>query len=480
MSILSTMTDFGFASVYNLLKGDTVNWVCKKERTDEEYLFVRNGTKRFGGTIKVWVNGYVDGHSRILDPEIYQDSGYETTRMIDMWYFLNRGEVTALTLQEVVLVSRRMQDYGRMRSSFLFNELMFRGEHPNYTKIGDLYYNKANLFTFTYYKDGENFSETFVTATKYEQYANTKFREGYRRYGDIWYNAHEVTWYNEIPLPYWIEQGEICPTCGEAYLIPFNRYHGHGECANCHEDVILPYSTRAETKFDFKVGKDKFAFLGVELEVSCGSYGREEPARVVKKLLKDHCILKSDGSVNNGFEIVSAPAHIDVHKENFSKFFDSLPEELCEDDSCGMHVHIDRNSLSVTQISRMAEFMNNNTKFIEKIAGRKLNTYCKDNNGFNKSGAFKSKATGSDRYAAINLCPKRTVEVRIFASTLDKSTFERNLEFVKALVKFSRPGELEVSVKETLTHNHFLKWMAGQPRSEYPALKPFIIKNFSK
>jgi hypothetical protein len=66
----------------------------------------------------------------------------------------------------------------------------------------------------------------------------------------------------------------------------------------------------------------------------------------VGKLMHGHALMKSDGSIRNGFEIVTCPATLDIHLDVFKKFYDNIPKDLKIAKNVGMHVHISRKPLS--------------------------------------------------------------------------------------------------------------------------------------
>lgn len=236
------------------------------------------------------------------------------------------------------------------------------------------------------------------------------------------------------------------------------------------ENFLQSYSSRATEKFDFKYGK-KPAYslaLGVELELE-NLTAKAIP--VLTEFLGHHAIFKRDGSVSRGVEICTAPATLDLHKEAFKTFFEK-DSDLKVESNCGLHVHVDRKGLDKTQIPKILMFMNdpNNNSFIERIAGRKANDYCQTQ-AYDWESAITSDST--TKYRRVNLAPEHTIEFRLFAATMDYKQFSRCLEFVQAVVDYTKSGEAACSIKEIVKQDNFKDYIKNKHQF-YPELYKFI------
>jgi hypothetical protein len=250
-------------------------------------------------------------------------------------------------------------------------------------------------------------------------------------------------------------------------------------CLTCLKEryKIHNYSVRAPELLKFKAKKANLdtLYLGCELEYETTN---RDVARVkVSKAMKGHAILKSDGSIRNGFEIVTCPATLDIHLEEFKKFFDPLPVELLNDSNVGMHVHVSRAPLSVLTVGKLTEFMNKeeNRPFITHIAGRSLNGFCNQNS--NRTISFPLTSRSGERYNTLNLCNKDTIEFRIFSTPLTYADFASKIQFCQALVDYSKPCKQAVALKIQTTYSNFIEWLTPQ-RKAYPELIA-KIKSFS-
>ena len=306
---------------------------------------------------------------------------------------------------------------------------------------------------------------------------------GYRNIDTKWWsnNARGIHEGVEFPLTYINEMFVACSECGTTHR---RNALFNGVCGNClgydpSNAVIRNYSDRATTYFQFKVGKYRKVFknppmLGIELEYE--SSDRDVAVIKTAMLLSKHAIFKRDGSVHTGFEIVTAPATLDIHREEMQKFFAKFPDELEPKNSCGMHVHISRNAFNKLAEGKLIEFMNreDNKEFIKKIAGRWSDQYANNDVSRTITYAWNNGSTGGARYNALNLNNRDTLEFRIFASTKDWDEFIMRLEFCEAVSAYCMPCQSKApTLKEVTSHKHFIPWV-HENRKEYPSLFNFV------
>jgi hypothetical protein len=179
--------------------------------------------------------------------------------------------------------------------------------------------------------------------------------------------------------------------------------------------------------------------------------------------------MKSDGSIRNGFEIVTCPATLDIQLEEFKKFFDNLPSELQVASNVGMHVHVSKKPLTLFTIGKLTAFMNReiNKRFIEFIAGRNENHYCKLDT--RRTVTFPWTNKSSERYNTLNLNNSETIEFRIFSTPMSFDDFASKVQFCQALVDYAMPANLALPISEITDHSNFIKWLQGN-RKSYPQL----------
>ena len=257
-----------------------------------------------------------------------------------------------------------------------------------------------------------------------------------------------------------------------------------GICRQCYEDerrAINP-DHAARAPMDFQ-GKGPH-YYGIELEVEVDER-IERRATIAKKILGifgGFVITKHDGSLtdgngrNIGFEIVTVPASKEVQVEKWNLFFDNLPKGLRSYDTktCGLHIHCSRKPLSMLTIAKMLLFVNNpeNTKFIQTIAGRSANRYCQVH-----KKSLRDVRRPHDRYEALNLINKSTVEFRIFRGTLKRESLFKSLEFCDALTHYCM--ECFCNFSDSKRVDKFLEYVKLH-KKEYLHLWAFLTARWYK
>jgi len=288
---------------------------------------------------------------------------------------------------------------------------------------------------------------------------------GYRfndRY-DIWLTPeqffHDGNVYNRAEVDI-VE----CRTCGHESV---SELTVDGVCHHCLDASykIHNYSTRVEQMLKFKATRVRpnTVYLGCELEYETNNRNRAQIG--VGKLMHGHALMKSDGSIRNGFEIVTCPATLDIHLEIFKKFYDSIPPDLKIEKNVGMHVHVSRKPLSQLTIGKLTEFLNrlDNKQFIAHIAGRIDNSYARMNSDRTITFPRKNRQ-GGDRYNALNLNNQNTIEVRLFATPMNYKEFATRLQFVQALVDYCMPAQSNDSLKKQTHYEAFMHWLSSRRR----------------
>jgi len=225
----------------------------------------------------------------------------------------------------------------------------------------------------------------------------------------------------------------------------------------------------------------------------------------------DLAYLKNDGSLNNGFEIVTHPMSHDFFKNEATELWTVL-EDLRSNDNykvkswdtttCGLHIHISRTGFSSG--SHMHKFLNlvySNPDFYSTLAGRTSDQWAKytdiftaeykrDSNGeriphaygggfevINKR-SFANKLNynrHSDRYSAVNTLNHATLEMRIFRGTVNSDTIKAHLDLAHASVEYTRTLTVQDVREGALSADNFM-WYVFQNEALYPELSARIDK----
>ncbi len=271
----------------------------------------------------------------------------------------------------------------------------------------------------------------------------------------------------------------VCSQCNECcdcfYCAGCDERHSEGTpvcaCGNCYDccdcpdededealNGIRPYNANVINYCPFYGTPENGLYLGVELEVEFG----ESPSRlptVLKwaDLLMGRGILKQDGSLSDGFEIVTSPWSLVEHQAFWP---DALREGRAglrswNTSTCGMHVHVSRDPLDVYTIGKVQVFINSpaTRKYICQIAGRNSDRWAK----FVEKNLVDIQTYNHDRYEAINLQNRATIEFRIFKGTLESTHVLANVEFVDAVCQWA----LVTSGQYCEDWNNFITYARG-------------------
>lgn len=288
----------------------------------------------------------------------------------------------------------------------------------------------------------------------------------------------------------------VCEHCGERFLDSHTSYTSNGKqyCVECAERVldlvtcnvcgnrvpknetsifarkivcescinnarryagdILPY--HRPYLLDF-LGNEDDLHMGVELEIDKGGEVSRKSREVYMEIGKGNAVMMRDGSLRDGFEIVSAPATYEAHKNEIRwqeamRKAVSLGYRSHNTNTCGLHIHVDRKYFGKDRFSnyayedKFAMLFANNVEWIKAFSRRKVWDYC----GIENAAAVKTTVEeasrgickakpykGGSHQVAINYgTDKPTIEIRIFKGTLNYSTFIATLQLVQMFCEF--------------------------------------------
>jgi len=212
--------------------------------------------------------------------------------------------------------------------------------------------------------------------------------------------------------------------------------------------------------------------LGVELETE----GDRHLADDVVDMSDDErlFLLEEDGSIHNGFELVTHPCTLAYHHKEFP--WKKLTAYLIENrfkshdtTTCGLHIHTNKNMLSETDQTKIGLFIGFNSEIISKFGRRKYNNYCYEKKI--KKGQMSDAKFSASRYEAVNFTNSSTVEFRFFKGTLKSETIIASLEFVHALCRYVKTHGFPTMVKPNW--DAFCKFIAPVP--EYRTLLTYLF-----
>lgn len=231
---------------------------------------------------------------------------------------------------------------------------------------------------------------------------------------------------------------------------------------------ILNYSHKPSPDFRGKGPR----FFGVELEVESVSGDRDKQAESVTSWFGGEVYCKEDGSLDDGFEIVTHPWTLAYHRQKWEGFFaQSFARELrsYQTNTCGLHVHISRKAASKLTWGKFISFLSNDDpehrRITEKIAMRSGSQWCKY---FKKGIAEYDTHRGGSHYEAVNACNGATVEVRIFKGSLREESVLRALEFCDSLLSWVKDASIL-----SLTYPAYFCWLRKR-RKDYALLWAYL------
>ena len=331
--------------------------------------------------------------------------------------------------------------------------------------------------------------------------------------------CHEcIAAYYEVPTIGYLTACESCNNFGKGNSDSFASFNGYEYCMNCYENNVYSCEDCDELywaddghdcdsgiihEWDYKPRPVFFGhaearyWLGFELEVENveDSYTTHEVAEETQNALGEHIYLKRDGSLSDGFEIVSHPHTLASHQSDIK--WSWLAELRAKGfrswntDSCGIHVHVSRSAFgngestnrrrrTLTAQAHELRFMKlvyDNQRQAERLAGRSSGRWA----SFSDKGQLVQKVKyghqNNDRYSAINTANSETLEVRIFKGSLKKERVLSALEFVTACVEYTR--DLKVtSTNKALSWAKFVGYVS-ENQTTYPNLFDKLNESFS-
>ncbi|WP_280335035.1 hypothetical protein [Nocardia wallacei] len=218
-------------------------------------------------------------------------------------------------------------------------------------------------------------------------------------------------------------------------------------------------------------------YLGMELEIIVPRRVYGECTDLAGERLGSLAYLKADSSIRPlGFELVTHPMAYSYALERFPwHLLGELADLGCESDArVGLHVHASRAGFdSPAHIYRWAKLLYRNESQTVAVARRRSDRYA----GFSAAARARIRDSakgdlhrfGLDKYQAINPLPRHTLELRVFAGSLDPRVVQAALAFTTASIEYTRT----LTSADVLHHGgwswpRFTAWVHDRP--EYAPL----------
>jgi hypothetical protein len=231
------------------------------------------------------------------------------------------------------------------------------------------------------------------------------------------------------------------------------------------DDERIPGYHTAHRQWDYRVANRSMrGWYGIELEVDIPCGNRYQFWHEHLSDSADHCG-ERDGSLDEetGIEIITRPyTLLELHVDNpLRQLFSAMESYDAEDGSdhydgrhYGCHITANFYRLNTDHRRRVVDFVFSNRRLVEFVSRREANRYCE----FNGHGG---------KHIAVHERDTYVFEFRTFASTTDYDTLVSYVEFVDAVVEFTRDPMR--AIKGVLTGALFRAFVT-QRRGDYPAL----------
>lgn len=288
----------------------------------------------------------------------------------------------------------------------------------------------------------------------------------------------------------WDEAEEVmyCECCFEE--ICGNRII-QGYHANSGDYEYCKLATKEE-----KEEGGKRCYYGMEIEIeNMSSYwdssAKEEVAGKLNEATNNF-VFERDGSLDDGFEIISNPFTKAYMNEKLDKEISKMFEIIQHNnfgvkDTCGLHFHISRmTELQECNLICVIEYYKEEILLLSKREARKLNRWSKFiTRDMSKEELTKTKIMDSrekTKYCAVNICPRNTIELRFFNGTMCYSELMARFEMISNINEWCMHNVLNEdlsnipSLYELLTYDTD-KYVTRYLLGEFPELVSDVFTN---
>ena len=297
------------------------------------------------------------------------------------------------------------------------------------------------------------------------------------------------------------ENYTACADCGSMcdndYGIYHSEYDSTARCEECHYESErssrieyvgeyhsgAPWGMLYHTAYgvgDYPAG---LVYYGVELEHEHADSDLEPYLEGLHDKRIAHA--EMDSSLDEGIELITQPATLEAWRGVFG---DSIRDYMSNAQrvgadfgagTCGAHVHVSRTAFADdNHLSRVAVFMTHNPEHVLLVSGRRyLDQWSK---ATPYAGALRRavKSRSGDRYRAVNLNNHATVEFRLFAGTNDYADIIGSIEYVTALIEYTRDLLVSDITIGALLADSFMAWLDSEAEN-YPYARALVAKRCS-
>ncbi len=243
-----------------------------------------------------------------------------------------------------------------------------------------------------------------------------------------------------------------CEGCNENFHCDDLYYNEHDDCSYC-ESCYEEHSSRLKNRLCYSTNvikyhgfgdhqkkiNGKLVYIGFELECLADEAEAEELDDMLNDMQHghcnfDYCVPTCDGSLDDsyGVEFIFKPDSLENHSKNLEHFIDNVGNQLYKTagNGYGLHVHISNNFLSSFDKIKIQNFASLHDSKLRFIGGRDETNY-QPKKMLGKTSDMKKG--NANKYQAVNISPKDTIEFRFPVSLVDHSHIMRNLQLAYSL-----------------------------------------------
>ena len=266
------------------------------------------------------------------------------------------------------------------------------------------------------------------------------------------------------------EWGEYfyCEDCEEYYHVDYACWCESNECYYC-EDCIDNHQSQYISEYHDHDYDDEFRmtiedrkndnklFFGMEIEIEANHRNNHDNLASAILNRTDDFVFEEDGSLNNGFEVISMPFSRNYMKDTLEDTLKDILKTINNHNyegknTCGLHFHVSYEAIrSIPNLLKIVEYYKEELTILSRREESSLNRwspfYTKNFNKEEITDEMINEIVDDycSRYHAINLDNDYTVEFRIFKSTTNHETLMATWELVNNIVAFANDHEVELN-----------------------------------
>lgn len=252
---------------------------------------------------------------------------------------------------------------------------------------------------------------------------------------------------------------------------------------SCGSDAITDYHPDVTWTFHAdKTDLRESPHFGVELEIETGENTSKCCKVVGNSTLSGRCLCSHDGSLNDGFEIITTPhkrqAFKKLHITKLLKELSANGATSHEKGTCGLHVHIERKGFLRKERLFRGRIVSNAVLYQMIFNQMSSSMTCFSRRKEDQIDNFCSFTDSEvSRYCAVNLVNRDTIEIRLWRGTLEANRFRASILMSLAALDFLKSVSAINILRSNRYHTQrtFTEWLSRQ--DEYQFLIKYLTKH---